>query len=102
MPVIGSIYPIARGVFGSLQDVKHPLYQQLSSIIEAAMRKHPNPIHVAGHDHNLQMIMKDSLPFIVSGSGTNLNRVEKEPQARLLFADVNYGFPCWRLEKAVR
>ena len=62
LPIIGSIYPIARGVFGSLQDTKHPLYQTMNDVIERVMRQHPNPIHVAGHDHNLQMIMKDSMP----------------------------------------
>ncbi|HZH36303.1 MAG TPA: metallophosphoesterase, partial [Flavisolibacter sp.] len=44
LPLLGSIYPIARGVFGNLQDVKHPLYQTMAGILEDAVRKHPNAI----------------------------------------------------------
>ena len=88
LPIIGSIYPITRGVFGNLQDVRHPLYKNMVNIIESAMKHHPNPIHVAGHEHSLQMIMKDELPYVVSGSGINLSRVKSNREGLLLFSDV--------------
>jgi hypothetical protein len=89
LPVLGSIYPIARGVFGNLQDLNHPLYRTMAKTIEEAVKKHPNPIVATGHDHCLQLIVKNDIPFIVSGSGANLNRVRKGTYTK--FADADYG-----------
>jgi hypothetical protein len=101
LPVLGSIYPITRGIFGSLQDVKHPLYKNMVNTIEKIIKTHPNPIGVAGHDHSLQMIMKDSIPYIVSGSGINLSRVSENRKGSLLFSDVTYhGFALLEVHKS--
>lgn len=101
LPILGSIYPVARGVFGNIQDVKHPLYQTMVNSIEAVLKDHPNPVAVAGHDHSLQMIMQDSIPFIVSGSGSNLSRVKTSAkQGRLLYSDLNYGFALLEVHKS--
>src|SRR5215203_281041 len=101
LPIIGSIYPIARGVFGNLQDVNHPLYRNMANTVDEVLRLHPNPIAVAGHDHSLQMIIQDSLPYIVSGSGSNLSRVkQKNRQGKLVFSDLNYGFSLLEVRKS--
>lgn len=93
LPVIGSIYPISRGVFGSLQDLRHPLYQNMAREIEHVMKDHPGSVQVAGHEHSLQMIVQNKLPFIVSGSGINLSRLKTNRKGTLLFSDVStYGF----------
>jgi hypothetical protein len=88
LPVIGSIYPIARGVFGSLQDIPHPLYRNMVDVIEGVLKEHPNAIHVAGHEHMLQLIMKDAVPYIVSGSAINRSRVKENREGSLLFSHV--------------
>lgn len=94
LPIIGSIYPLARGVFGSVQDIPHPLYKTMINTIEEVMRKHPYSISVAGHDHGLQFIMRnsfgDSLTYIVSGSGSKLNRIK--PGRYSKFSDADLGF----------
>ena len=101
LPIIGSIYPIARGVFGNLQDVNHPLYRNMADAIDEVLKLHPNPLSVAGHDHSLQMIIHDSLPYIVSGSGSNLSRVkQKNRQGKLVFSDLNYGFSLVEVRKS--
>ncbi|HEU0111720.1 MAG TPA: BamA/TamA family outer membrane protein [Flavisolibacter sp.] len=101
LPVIGSIYPITRGVFGNLQDVRHPLYRNMVDIIEKAMKEHANPVSVAGHDHSLQMIIKDSVPYIVSGSGINLSRVKENRKGDLLFSTVSdNGFAMLEIRKS--
>jgi hypothetical protein len=93
LPIIGSIYPIARGIFGNIQDVNHPLYRSMAKTIEDVIRKHPNPIVVSGHDHSLQLLKKDSLFQIVSGSGVNLSNVNLKTRNKdLIFAHHNYGF----------
>lgn len=90
LPVIGSAYPIARGFFGNVQDIYHPLYRNMIDEIENAMKKHPNPIQVAGHDHGLQLNIKDSIPYIVSGSGSKLTRLKKGTYN--VFYDLELGF----------
>jgi hypothetical protein len=101
LPVIGSIYPIARGVFGNLQDVNHPLYRTMANTVDQVLREHSNPIAVAGHDHSLQMIIRDTLPYIVSGSGSNLSRVKQNNrQGKLIFSDLNYGFALLEVHKS--
>src|SRR5690606_37619069 len=93
-------YPITRGLFGSLQDVGHPLYRTMSNTLLDAVKKHSNTIFVAGHDHSLQFIMKDSIPFIVSGAGVKSSRT-KEGKDKL-FSDLNHGFSLievWRSGK---
>ncbi|MDB5196095.1 MAG: hypothetical protein JWP88_465 [Flaviaesturariibacter sp.] len=91
LPIIGSVYPLARGVFGTVQDFNHPVYRAMAKEIEAVLKKHPNTMSVAGHDHSQQLLMKDSMPFIVSGAVAELTRVRNNNK-NLLYADVNYGF----------
>lgn len=98
LPILGSIYPIARGVFGNIQDIKHPLYRNMARTIEEVIREHPNVIVTAGHDHSLQLIRKDSIPYIVSGSGSNLSRVKKNKLVE--FEDLNYGFAFIEVRKS--
>lgn len=94
LPILGSIYPLARGVFGNVQDLPHPLYQTMVNTIEEVMAKHPYSINVAGHDHGLQFIVrekgKDTLPVIVSGAGSNLTRIR--PGKFSKFSDLHIGF----------
>ncbi len=90
LPVLGSVYPITRGIFGNIQDVRHPLYRTMSNTIIEAIKDHPNPIVVAGHDHSLQYILKDSIPYVVSGAGVKSTRAKEADD--LIFSDLNLGF----------
>jgi hypothetical protein len=98
LPVLGSVYPLARGLFGSLQDTYHPLYRTMIREIEEVLKDHPNPITVAGHEHSLQLIIKDSIPHIVSGSAAKLTRLRKGPN--LLFSILDYGFSMLEVRKS--
>jgi Omp85 superfamily domain/Calcineurin-like phosphoesterase len=99
LPVIGSIYPITRGIFGNIQDVNHPKYRTMIKGIETALKEHmPNVIQVAGHDHGLQMLMKDSIPYIVSGGGLNTSRVKTGK--RTLYAAATTGFAILEVRKS--
>lgn len=90
LPVIGSIYPIARGVFGNIQDTKHPIYKNFSTAVDSILSMHPNCIRVAGHEHNLQFIKQKENYYIVSGSGSKNSEITKDD--RLLFSSVRNGF----------
>jgi hypothetical protein len=90
LPIIGSIYPITRGIFGTAQDLKHPAYQNMVRDFENVLKIHPNVIFAGGHEHNLQLIKDSSYHYIVSGSGNNITRVSKSKH--LLYGAEENGF----------
>lgn len=100
LPVLGSIYPIARGVFGNLQDVNHPYYKGMVKIIEDELKKHPNAMAAAGHDHSLQFIERDSVHYIVSGSASLHSRVKENRKGDLLFSDLENGLAMIEISKS--
>ncbi|HKP31105.1 MAG TPA: BamA/TamA family outer membrane protein, partial [Chitinophagaceae bacterium] len=97
LPVIGSIYPIARGVFGTPQDMKHPAYQNMIRDLSEATKSHPNLIYAAGHEHNLQLIKDTGHYYIVSGSGYNSSRVNKSKKSH--FVSPEHGFALLEVSK---
>lgn len=90
LPIIGSIYPLYRKWFGHLQDTAHPLYEEFGNALMDIMRQHPGSLYVAGHEHALQYIVKDSTHFIVSGSASKTEYVEKKEYA--IYAKDVRGF----------
>lgn len=97
LPVLGSIYPIARGVFGTPQDLKHPDYFNMIHDIEEVTKTHPNVIFVAGHEHTLQLIKDSSNYYVVSGAGSKTSRVNKTK--RSLFVSDKTGFATLEISK---
>ncbi|MDB5232845.1 MAG: metallophosphoesterase [Chitinophagaceae bacterium] len=77
LPVIGSIYPITRGIFGTAEDMPHPAYQHMIHEVEKVAKSHPNLIFVSGHEHGLQLIRDSNYTYIVSGGGCKSTRVSK-------------------------
>ncbi|MBL6449764.1 metallophosphoesterase [Fulvivirga sp. 29W222] len=81
MPVVGSIYPFFRKVFGNIQDISHPKYKAMRNSMVNIFENYPNLIHVSGHEHALQYINKDSIHYIVSGSGCKTEYVRTKGYA---------------------
>ncbi|MES2431894.1 MAG: metallophosphoesterase [Bacteroidota bacterium] len=81
LPIVGSIYPLTRAVFGTTQDLKHPLYQAMINDIEPVVKEFPNVVYAAGHDHSLQLIQDSGFNYIVSGSGSKNARVSKSKKS---------------------
>ncbi|WP_343699957.1 BamA/TamA family outer membrane protein [Chitinophaga sp.] len=88
LPVIGSVYPLVRGVFGTREDLPHPLYRRMIRGIEAAIPADAPAVFVSGHDHTLQLIREGSRNFIVSGAGAKENQV-KEGKNTLYATNLN-------------
>lgn len=97
LPILGSIYPIARSVFGTPQDLKHPAYENMIHDIEKIAKTHPNLIFVAGHEHTLQLLKDSSYYYVVSGSGSKTQRVNKSRKS--LFVSDNNGFATLEISK---
>ncbi len=90
LPVVGSIYPLYRKWFGSVQDISSPIYKTYSSSVQRLLNEYPGSIHVSGHEHALEYIVKDSTHMIVSGSGSKTEFVKQKGYAQ--YADDVIGF----------
>ncbi|MEO8414515.1 MAG: BamA/TamA family outer membrane protein [Ginsengibacter sp.] len=97
LPVIGSIYPIARGVFGTPEDLHYPAYANMIDNIETIAHKFANVIFVGGHEHTLQLIKDSSYYYIVSGAGSKSTRVSKNKKS--LFSHQSFGFATLEISK---
>jgi DNA repair exonuclease SbcCD nuclease subunit len=75
LPIIGLLYPIVRGVFGTPEDLHYPAYANMINLVEGVTKNHPNILFVAGHEHTLQLIKDSSHYYIVSGGGSKHTRV---------------------------
>lgn len=91
LPVLGSIYPISRAVFGTPEDLKYPDYANMVAQIDNILKTHPNVIHVAGHEHALEWISDSNSNYIVSGSGCKTNRVSKTRKAKFAAASIGWA-----------
>jgi hypothetical protein len=69
LPLVGSLYPLLRKTFPPPEDVANALYKDMRQSIAAILKKHPNVIHVSGHEHSLQLIQGELLQ-VVSGAGS--------------------------------
>ena len=90
LPVIGSLYPLIRGVFGTIQDLPNPTYRHLIRTVEKALTPVGNVVFVSGHEHTLQHIVDGSRHYVVSGSGINQERVRKGKLARFVSPELGY------------
>jgi len=91
LPVLGSIYPLYRKVFGNIQDVAHPAYKEWTSAISSLMEQYPGTIYAAGHEHNLQYSTKDSVHYVVSGSGVKKTHVKQKGYAEFVQEELGFA-----------
>jgi len=75
LPLIGSIYPFARQMGISNQDVNGAKYRQMREAFERAFGRYPPLVIASGHDHDLQVIrggaprITNAAYQLVSGAG---------------------------------
>ncbi len=71
LPVVGTFANVLRKTGGiSPQDMNNSLYLELKKRMVTLSQKSKKIIFASGHEHNLQYIVKDNKPQIVSGSGS--------------------------------
>ena len=71
LPGIGTLVNVLRKTSGaSPQDMNNSLYLELKKRLVTISQKSKKIIFASGHEHNLQYILKDNKPQIVSGSGS--------------------------------
>ncbi len=91
MPLLGSIYPIARGVFGTPQDLNHPNYVNMVTRIREVTKDRRNVIFTAGHEHTLQLIKDSSHNYIVSGGGCKHQRVSSSKKSPYVSSENGFA-----------
>jgi hypothetical protein len=75
LPLIGSIYPFARQMGISNQDLSGGKYRQMREAFERAFGRYPPLVIASGHDHDLEVIRGGSPRItnaayqLVSGAG---------------------------------
>lgn len=70
LPVIGSIYPLARSSGITRQDMSNGRNREMRMAIEAAIRPHRPLVFASGHEHTQQVMAGGSARWLlVSGAG---------------------------------
>jgi len=70
LPVLGSIYPLARQHGISSQDMSGKANRRMRAALESGLDGHPPLAYVSGHDHGLQVFTGTSARYVlVSGAG---------------------------------
>ncbi len=90
LPVIGSIYPFYRSVIGNIQDIPHPKYKAIRNAMVDVFSQYPSTVFANGHEHSLQLIEKNQVSYITSGSGAKTTHVKTSGEAT--YAASKNGF----------
>ncbi|WP_317235738.1 metallophosphoesterase [Aestuariivivens insulae] len=71
LPVLGTLKNVIRKTGGvTTVDIQNKLYNEFRKRIITLSQENDKTIFVSGHDHNLQYLVQDNLPQIISGSGS--------------------------------
>jgi hypothetical protein len=94
LPIIGSVYPLARKYGGISQDIAYPAYQAYKKNLRELFAKYPNVVYANGHEHNLQYYddPQSKAHFITSGSGCKTQHVKPGNGGDALFSDKEKGY----------
>lgn len=93
LPIIGSIYPIARDLGVSSEDLRSGPYRRLRAALDTAFACDPPAVYAAGHEHGLQLLDRGRPPLLaVSGAGIygHESHVEMIPETRLATAKPGF------------
>jgi len=92
LPIIGSLLNVLRKTSGvSTQDMINPYYQDLRKRLLTITQKQENIIFVSGHEHNLQYILQDKIPQIISGSGSKTSPVRVMEASQFSYGGLGYA-----------
>ncbi|MFD1292544.1 metallophosphoesterase [Lutibacter holmesii] len=92
LPIIGSFLNVLRKTSGiSTQDMINPYYQHLRKRLLTISQKQENIIFVSGHEHNLQYILQDQIPQIISGSGSKTAPARVIEDSQFSYGGLGYA-----------
>lgn len=91
LPVLGTAYVVARKSARYIQDLPNKHYKRMRFAFEGAFEKYPGVTYVNGHDHSLQLIRKNRVNYITSGSASQVSHVVKKPYLDFGLAGNGYA-----------
>ncbi|MGC6429920.1 MAG: metallophosphoesterase [Jejuia sp.] len=92
LPVLGSLKNLIRKTGGVVTvDNQNALYNEFRERIITLSQENDKTIFVSGHDHNLQYIVQDNLPQIVSGSGSKANATRNVGGGKFSYGAMGYA-----------
>ena len=92
VPVLGSLKNIIRKTGGVITvDNQNKRYNEFRKRIITLSQQNDKTIFVSGHDHNLQYIVEDNLPQIVSGSGSKTNATRNVRGGQFSYGEQGYA-----------
>lgn len=93
LPVIGSLYPLARMMGISNQDLSSSAYKHMKRKMEQVIKKYDNVVWAAGHEHSLQVLKGiNGLYYLISGFGTSIHDNHVYAEENTIYADDEQGF----------
>jgi hypothetical protein len=91
-PVLGTLKNVIRKTGGIINvDQQNSRYNELKNRMVSLAQQNDKVIFVSGHEHNLQYIVENNLPQIVSGSGSKLSAVRNIGNGQFAFASSGYA-----------
>ncbi|MBP0904290.1 metallophosphoesterase [Mariniflexile gromovii] len=91
-PVLGTLKNVIRKTGGLLTvDIQNKRYKEFRKRIITMSQENDKVIFVSGHDHNLQYIVQDNLPQIISGSGSKLSPTRNVGGGKFSYASPGFA-----------
>ncbi|PHR72163.1 MAG: phosphoesterase [Lutibacter sp.] len=92
LPILGTLANLLRKTTGaSPQDLQNSLYRKLKNRIVTISQKSDKVIFVSGHEHNLQYLIKNNKPQIISGSGSKVTAVKNTNGSIFSYGGLGYA-----------
>jgi len=92
LPVLGTLKNVIRKTSGlTTVDIQNKRYNEFRKRIITLSQQNDKTIFVSGHDHNLQYIVQDNLPQIISGSGSKLKPTRNVGGGKFSYASPGFA-----------
>ncbi len=92
LPVLGTLKNVIRKTGGVITvDNQNKRYNEFRKRVITLAQENDKTIFVSGHDHNLQYLVEDNLPQIVSGSGSKTNATRNVGNGQFSYGAMGYA-----------
>ena len=92
LPVLGTLKNLIRKTGGVITvDDQNKKYREFKKRLVTLSQENEKVVFVSGHDHNLQYLVQDNLPQIISGSGSKTNPTRNLGSGKFSFATQGFA-----------
>ncbi|OUR94557.1 phosphoesterase [Flavobacteriales bacterium 34_180_T64] len=92
LPVLGTLKNVIRKTGGVITvDMQNQRYNDFRKRVITLSQENDKTIFVSGHDHNLQYIVEDNLPQIISGSGSKAMATRNKDEGLFSYGTPGYA-----------